>query len=204
MSTSRCKRIRLVFKEKETIVELEPLYNLKPTQPSCSAVDSNCTVEAVVINAKERLLEKMYDNQYNTVIGYVTWLTDSDILKALANKDACQFIIEKDDFLTSNNKGLCQLYRRIKGFESNSEAVRCTTGSQSVKVEHQKFMVFGNIVHDEETLERKMNPKAVWIGMENGIWIESPTIAQVYHNTWLRLSAISENLRWDSQVTNDS
>ena len=64
---------------------------------------------------KEALLE--YIDEYNTIAGCVAWLTDYDILEALATKEFVSIIVQKEDFLRPDIKGskgqLRQLYNSL-------------------------------------------------------------------------------------------
>ncbi|NEP78688.1 MAG: hypothetical protein F6K39_11185 [Okeania sp. SIO3B3] len=48
-------------------------------------------------NLQEKLIEKI--NQYSVIVGCVAWLTNEDVLKALATREKVSIIIQKEDFL---------------------------------------------------------------------------------------------------------
>ena len=125
-------------------------------------------VKVIFHRQKEEILE--YINQYNSVMGCVAWLTDGDILKALATKEIVSIIVQKEDFLrpdlSSSNKRLQKLYASLPTYEHRKylsslaaslsiggdqslKAIRCMGNHNSEKSPsfprmHHKFLVFTN------------------------------------------------------------
>ena len=125
-------------------------------------------VKVIFHRQKEEILE--YINQYNSVMGCVAWLTDYEILEALATKDFVSIIVQKEDFLRpdsgSSRKPLRELYASLPTYEHRKflpslaaslsmagdpslEAIRCmghhnSKKSPSLPRMHHKFLVFTN------------------------------------------------------------
>ena len=125
-------------------------------------------VKVIFHRQKEEILE--YINQYNSVMGCVAWLTDYEILEALATKDFVSIIVQKEDFLRpdsgSSRKTLRELYASLPTYEHRKflpslagslsmagdpslEAIRCmghhnSEKSPSLPRMHHKFLVFTN------------------------------------------------------------
>lgn len=58
---------------------------------------TNCDVEVIFRNIKERLISRLNEND-TYIIGCVAWLTDFDILDAMKGK-SCGILVQKEDFL---------------------------------------------------------------------------------------------------------
>lgn len=134
---------------------------------------------------------------WDAVIGCVAWLTNEEVLKALATRQAVSFVIQKEDWLrpdTGNysHRKLLGLYRALPasndrymwgiGRYSYStspefEAVRCAGQANIERLPaaprmHHKFMVFGNLAVQPDTAPKQLGhrvfqPQAVWTGSFN-------------------------------------
>ncbi len=138
-------------------------------------MDYSCedTVNARVIfrEHKEELLK--YINKYNSILGCVAWLTDYDLLKALATKKIVSIIVQKEDFLRPDidgggkSKKLSELYNSLPtgnrlnlplsmiagelslASDPTLEAIRCMGNHNKDKSPafprmHHKFLIFTN------------------------------------------------------------
>ena len=144
--------------------------NLIHKQSDYSAKAKNVEIEVIFRNHKNRLLELI--RSYPYVLGCVAWLTDFDILSAMADMKYVSIIVQKEDFLrpdlNSSNRfvqKLHQAYMRlpndkfhrlsVDGIVSNLsigddltiDPVRCMGNHNSNKSPafprmHNKFLVF--------------------------------------------------------------
>ncbi len=80
---------------------------------SASVIASDCYLEIVFRNQKERLLELI--QLYPYVCGCVAWLTDIDVLSAMAdNMEHVSIIVQKEDFLRSDLNNSSDFYMRLR------------------------------------------------------------------------------------------
>lgn len=76
-------------------------------------------IQAFSDRLEDRLCEKI--RQYPVVVGCVAWLTNKQILKALATRDAVQVVVQQEDFLrfdgnpNFSKEWLRQLYNALPG-----------------------------------------------------------------------------------------
>lgn len=154
-------------------------------RPQNHSVKTN-QVEVYFKNIKDVLCDKI--KQAELIVGCVAWLTDTDILKALA-KTRASIIVQKEDFLRpdSHNDGKNHLRTLYDAIESNCErflfqdtilpkmsycgdpclgGIRCVGNHNSDKNPahprmHNKFIVFCKIA------KHKIEPQSVWTGSFN-------------------------------------
>lgn len=72
---------------------------------------SNCDVEIIFRNIKERLISKL-NNPGCCILGCVAWLTDFNILDAMKNK-SCGILIQKEDFLRPDKPDIPNDWKNI-------------------------------------------------------------------------------------------
>ena len=78
---------------------------------------SDCDVEIVFRNQKERLLELI--QVYPYVCGCVAWLTDMQVLSAMADMKHVSIIVQKEDFLRPDLNNSSDFYMNLrKAYES--------------------------------------------------------------------------------------
>ena len=73
---------------------------------------SDCELEVLFRNQKERLLELIRDFPY--VRGCVAWLTDTDVLSAMAGMEHVSIIVQKEDFLRPDLNNSSDFYMRLR------------------------------------------------------------------------------------------
>jgi len=158
---------------------------------------STCDEDTTVYfrNIKMALIRFILGSQ--AVIGCVAWLTDLDVLAALA-KRACSIIVQKEDFLRPDIGGyskrkLREAYGKLGGLDrfnvpgalycmsSSSDptiqGVRCVGNHNANKAStkprmHNKFIVSCDVEDHYESdgnvcTERVLRPIAVWTGSFN-------------------------------------
>ena len=166
-------------------------------QEDCSCEDT-ANVRVIFRRHKEELLK--YINKYDSVMGCIAWLTDNDILQALATKEFVSIIVQKEDFLRSdlNNssefkKNLNKLYNSLPSSsrhnitfrslvhglsiasDSTIEAIRCMGNHNQDKSStfprmHHKFLVFTNGFTEKNTNVRL----GIWFATEEDcVWTGS-------------------------------
>ncbi len=86
------------------------LYPLE--QGDYSMTVCGCDVEVVLHNHKERLLELM--DRYPYACGCVAWLTDLDILQAMADMKHVSIIVQKEDFLRPDGNKSTSYYSKLR------------------------------------------------------------------------------------------
>ena len=130
---------------------------------------SDCEMEVIFRNQKKRLLELIRDYPY--VCGCVAWLTDTDVLSAMAGMEHVSIIVQKEDFLRPdlyNSSDFCMRLRKayealpttfdrydVEGIvgdlswcsDPTLDSVRCVGNYNSDKKPafprmHNKFLVF--------------------------------------------------------------
>lgn len=149
-------------------------------------------VEVVFRNHRERLIEAISEHPY--VLGCVAWLTDAQILAALAQRKGVSILVQKEDFLRpdSDRSGNAEVvraaYARLPEIPSRYalpgigselsvcssdqvEAVRCVGNHNAEKHPahprmHNKFVVLCDMEGDEEH-HGWLVPRAVWTGSFN-------------------------------------
>lgn len=133
-------------------------------------------------------------HKWPAVVGCVAWLTNEDILTALASRDYVSFVIQKEDWLRPDSgrytaQRLNQLYSALPsserfamgcgelsyGGDQTLDAVRVagianTTRAPAAPRMHHKFLVFGNMLErDTEYVgdPGKFDPQVAWTGSFN-------------------------------------
>ena len=136
---------------------------------------SDCSVEVFFRNHKDHLLQLI--NNYSYVVGCVAWLTDLDVLEAMAtNMEHVSIIVQKEDFLRPDGSSksfyadLRKAYKALPSsfgrFDVDSELVSSLSVSDDNAIEavrcvgnhnrdqnpafprmHNKFLVFTNDLH---------------------------------------------------------
>ena len=159
--------------------------------------DYSCTegnVEVIFRNFKRRLIGEIL--RYPVVLGCVAWLTDRDVLAALAGRESVSIIVQKEDFLRPDlgksdnaNAKLQQLYGQMPGIcrqemqgiapglnycgDPDTEGVRCVGNHNSdyrpaVPRMHNKFLVFcSKVPSGDPALYDTITPHSVWTGSFN-------------------------------------
>ena len=144
-------------------------------------------IKAVFDNHVPELVKLI--GRYQFGVGCVAWLTNAEILRALANVSA-QIVVQKEDFLrpdakdvrwkTDLRKSYERLHCDVTRFEMpgvlsgmsfcsdpSVQGVRCmgeySKGSVHPRM-HHKFLVVGDLVDGDE---RTLIPRAVWTGSFN-------------------------------------
>lgn len=184
-----------------TIVDLNTLEiendgnfpELKSKDNSLSTCGADITV--LFRNQKRELIKLI--ERHNCIVGAVAWLTDKDILAALAKVDHVSIIVQKEDFLRPDigtgkswPEELRAAYRKLRnttdrfswpgllGSLSVSSdpamtAVRCVGNHNSAKLPafprmHNKFLVFGDIKNDDiDSGAFDLALSKVWTGSYN-------------------------------------
>lgn len=150
---------------------------------------------------REHLLRHL--SEAEIVVGAMAWITDVDILDALASIEA-YILIQKEEFLRpdfDSGEDFCGVLREKY---DKLASVRCVGLVDREKVPaiprmHNKFLVFC----------KDSRPYAVWTGsynftinsslsLENAIYIRNRVIAKAYAKEYYQISAISESLNWES------
>ena len=72
-------------------------------------------VEAVFKDIEEKLIEKILEHKGGMIFGCVAWLTSESILKALAECEEVQIIVQKEDFLRPDYSYEVESRRRFDG-----------------------------------------------------------------------------------------
>ena len=135
-------------------------------QMDCSCQDT-ANVRVIFHRHKEKLLK--YIDTYDSIVGCVAWLTDYDILEALATKKFVSIIVQKEDFsrldINSSKNRQRELYDSLPesdrfhilerligghlsvGGDSKLQAIRCMGNHKKDKdpvfpCMHHKFLVF--------------------------------------------------------------
>lgn len=159
-----------------------------PIPQSDCGVDDVAFVEVVFKRHKARLIEEIV--KYPIIIGCVAWLTDRDVLAALATRDGVSIIVQKEDFLRPDKNGsaseIRRMYEKIKpvwraeientAMYSSSSCdelcgVRCAGNHNSNRSPafprmHNKFLVFCEAGTGSVGIETH-SPKKVWTGSYN-------------------------------------
>lgn len=159
-----------------------------------SDVFQNVHVDVHFRNLRERLIAEIQNAE--CVVGCVAWLTDFEILRALARVRSASIVVQKEDFLrpdTDANDGwkseMKSLYRHVPGFAKHEhaplafmsyhshpyiEAIRCVGNYNREKKPaaprmHNKFLVFCSRASFCEGGEKRVGhvPIAVWTGSFN-------------------------------------
>lgn len=164
-------------------------------QEDYSATSSCGTVRAIFRDLEAVLIAEIERADY--VYGCVAWLTSEPILRALAQKQGVQIVVQKEDFLrpdlearSSWARSLRAMYDALKNpidrygvsgrthFMSSCrdpsiDAVRCV-GNHNLSKQpafpraHHKFVLFGNLVKEEgDDYQPYVRPYAVWTGSFN-------------------------------------
>lgn len=153
---------------------------------------NECTVTPIFDDLEGHLIEEIV--KYPFVIGCMAWLTNIDVLLALAGRESVSIIVQKEDFLRPDVGGwskqrLRGYYSRVPGInriqadvlynyasDPTTEAIRCMgvfAGRDSVPPRmHHKFLVFcdasGKKIEAGTPWEYStFAPKAVWTGSFN-------------------------------------
>ena len=163
------------LQDKEPMRDL-PIMTDRGTLPQQDySCEDYANVRVIFDNHKEALLQ--YIDKYNHIVGCVAWLTDYDILEALATKEFVSIIVQKEDFLrpdtNSSLERVRQLYDslppserfRADGIRELSslgdptlEPIRCVGNHNKDKKPafprmHHKFLVFtDHLARDDEAL----------------------------------------------------
>lgn len=147
-----------------------------------------CQAQVFFNGLEEKLIEKI--NQYPVVVGCVAWLTNENILEALADKDKVSIIIQKEDFLRPDSgswsgEKLRRLYQALpNGVEvGDIPDVNVACGWQTAPIRwagvttesrlkaqprmHHKFLVFCEQEKPNNGCFGRLIPKAVWTGSFN-------------------------------------
>lgn len=150
-----------------------------------STVSTSTHVSVLFRNQKAVLLKKI--SEHKCIVGCVAWLTDFEILKALAAVDPVAIVVQKEDFLRPDlgakngwKNILRKHYDAIKNssgrmewpglmsklsfaFDPTMHGIRCVGNHNAQRVPafprmHNKFLVF---------CTEKKEPKEVWTGSFN-------------------------------------
>lgn len=180
-------------------------------------------VEVIFRNLDLALVREI--EKADEVFGCVAWLTNLEILAALARKRAVGIVVQKEDFLRPDSVDIVQArtraaYAQVPGFERHilpctssysfacdpeSEGIRCVGYHNSERRAafprmHNKFMVFCS----------GFEPYAVWTGsfnmtynaadsMENAVLIRDKDVAASYLDEFGTIFGLSEPLDWTSE-----
>ena len=166
---------------------------LKSKNNSLSAHGVDITV--LFRNLKQELIQLI--ECHNCIVGAVAWLTDKDILAALAKVEHVSIIVQKEDFLRPDidtgkswPKELRAAYEKLRNTtdrfawpgllgslsvssDPTMTAVRCVGNHNSAKLPafprmHNKFLVFGDIKNaDNESGAFDLTLSDVWTGSYN-------------------------------------
>jgi hypothetical protein len=154
--------------------------------------DAGGQTEVYFRDIKQTLIEKIYGAE--VVLGCVAWLTDADILNALAKK-CTSIVVQKEDFLRPDSGEyrrayLKDLYGKITGDIMRCEmagtiltevsyadangigGIRCVGNHNADKKPahprmHNKFIVFCKRVDMGDQYQQPIVPYAVWTGSFN-------------------------------------
>lgn len=192
MEVEESKLLRLGGSQvRERLRDLDIMTDSGPRSQTDYSCEGYANVRVIFDGQKEALLE--YINKYKQVVGCVAWLTDDDILKALATKEFVSIIVQKEDFLRPDIKGsksqLRELYDSLPSVErclvagashlsmagdSTLEAIRCVGNHNYDKKPafprmHHKFLVFtDNLAQDDLfPLWSPSKEDCVWTGSYN-------------------------------------
>ena len=155
------------------------------------------SVDIYFRNIEDALLKKIRDYKDGIVFGCVAWLTNERILSALAECNAVQIVVQKEDFLRPDFKTQAQgwkerlrrNYNKLKfPYERHMlrypvrelsfcngpdvESVVCMGNHNSEKVPawprmHNKFLVFCTIINENDDGAVKYAADSVWTGSFN-------------------------------------
>lgn len=156
---------------------------------------STGTVECHFRDVKGALLREI--ERWPVVVGCVAWLTDHDVLRALAGRQGAAFVVQKEDFLrpdSGQRRDLRPLYEAIGGnlgrhwfngvlgsvctmSAEPTVGVRCvgnhnTHRRAAMPRAHHKFAVFCDL-GDPGGRVWNIVPRAVWTGSFN--WTNNAT-----------------------------
>ncbi len=93
-------------------IQQAPPYDPRPLKDYSTSI-SNCDIEVIFRDHKDRLLKLIYG--YSYVVGCVAWLTDLDILKAMAtNMEHVSIIVQKEDFLRPDSSYSTTFYKDLR------------------------------------------------------------------------------------------
>ena len=173
----------------------EPMRNLqimtdRGTRPQQDySCEDYANVRVIFDGHKEALLE--YIDKYNNIIGCVAWLTDYDILEALATKEFVSIIVQKEDFLRPDINGSLERVRQLYdslpsserfrveglgglgyGADPTLQAIRCVGNHNKDKKPafprmHHKFLVFTSALDQEIPFWSPHEDDCVWTGSYN-------------------------------------
>jgi hypothetical protein len=107
------------------------------TQVAVKTAVQDGNIQAFSDRLEDRLCEKI--RQYPVVVGCVAWLTNKQILKALATRDAVQVVVQQEDFLrfdgnpNFSKEWLRQLYDALPGPIGGSTCEYVKFGGYNVK-----------------------------------------------------------------------
>ena len=169
-------------------------------------------VRVIFDRHKEALLE--YIHKHDNIIGCVAWLTDYDILEALAKKEFVSIIVQKEDFLRpdidSSRERVRQLYELLPSsdrFRVNDlselsslgdptlEPIRCVGNHNKDKKPafprmHHKFLVFTDHLtidekfFDEEFLKSDRKFPSWSPSEKDCVWTGSYNISRTASRSW--------------------
>ena len=176
--------------------------------------DNNFTkgnIHIIFNNIKNELLKII--PRFNYILGCVAWVTDFDILDALANVKSAQLIINKEDFLRPEVRGssnfkriLREKYNKITNHldryqhhykltemsyctDPSIEGVRCVgvKGDSYSPRMHNKFLVFG-----EQKYSTPQDPYGVFY--PHSVWTGSFNLTKMASNSFENVLYIEDEV----------
>ncbi len=164
-------------------------------------------------------------NNHEAMVGCVAWLTEGNILAALANRPSL-IIVQKEDFLRPDGpfdkEHLRRSYKNIPaldrsqvdglrlsyGGDPGSEAVRCVGVRPSRQTTnarmHHKFAVFGKLVDGAFVPQTVLTGSFNWTynagnSFENLLVLSEPSIVNAYFDEFRQVLSFSEPLDWTEE-----
>ncbi len=175
-------------------IEIENDGNFPDVKNSDNSVNvQGADVKVLFRNQKRELLQLIRES--NCVVGAVAWLTDTEILAALAKVQCVSIVVQKEDFLRPDlgakkswEKDLRTAYNKLNNSsdrfswpglmgrlsvasDPTIDPVRCVGNHNSTKAPafprmHNKFLIFGNMTsHEDEGASFEFD--TVWTGSYN-------------------------------------
>jgi hypothetical protein len=114
-------------------------------------------------NLEENLIQQI--NQADIVVGCVAWLTNENILKALAQKASVNIVVQKEDFLRPETKSqywaknLRRLYSGLKSFSIIQTKRKSFFDNVSFMSERPPVVCVGNHNADKSPAHPRMHNK---------------------------------------------